>query len=212
MTKYRISELFATIQGEGSHVGRPCVLLRFQGCNLWTDQLKKSKVCPFCDTEQLHSGVEIDEQILFNKLIKAKPSPDCGLMLTGGEPMLQLNDAFVSWASNNFKWVDIETNGTVKEPFSNAPWRVVISCSPKCSGIKLTYVHQFKLLVPDKLHLLPEIKRMAGFNSASIFIQPVEVGGLNSAKTIANTKLAVELCMKEGYTLSLQMHKYAGIK
>lgn len=222
--KYDVSEIFYSIQGEGEHAGCPAIFLRFMHCNMWPDPSSPSPICPFCDTKQLHMGSKKDiGEILVSMgylltTIGDNVQPhQVGLVITGGEPMMQIDEGLIGLISK-FKWVDIETNGTVlPKGVSVETLRMItqgkltVSCSPKTSAIHdgLT-VDQFKVLIPDKEHLLPVVERVRNLQGrgADIYLQPVEKGGVDSVESQKNIQRCVLLSLTRGYKISLQLHKY----
>ena len=118
--QYRVNEVFYSIQGEGQHAGRPALFVRFAGCNL---------KCAFCDTEHSMQAKMTAKQIV-HTLERSQPvnHPTTHLVLTGGEPGLQIDAELVkALHKEHFYPVQVETNGTVKLP-KNCDW---ITCSPK---------------------------------------------------------------------------------
>lgn len=111
----KINEIFYSLQGEGAHTGIPSVFIRFSGCNL---------ACPFCDTQH-QNGVLISDDEIIRKI---NIFPAKWIILTGGEPALHIDAAFVKRIKEETgKKVAIETNGTVKLP-EGIDW---ITVSPK---------------------------------------------------------------------------------
>ena len=110
----KINEIFYSLQGEGFHTGTPALFIRFSGCNL---------KCSFCDTKHEEGEWMSDEDIV----AKAKECPAKMVVLTGGEPSLWIDEAFVEKLHQAGKYVCIETNGTHPIPDS-VDW---ITCSPK---------------------------------------------------------------------------------
>lgn len=208
------------------------MFIRFSRCNLWADPLEKSKVCPFCDTPQLHNATEMTaEQILHD--LQALRSTDvvsrgynhCGLVISGGEPLLQLDHDLLRRLAPLFPWIDVETNGTVTPKFSlmhEGFQNVFISCSPKTKIIP-DWADWYKLLIPDKEHLLQNVldvvaSRMLESLSfrprvpTRIYLQAVEAGGIDSPQTKQSIDRAVALCLRHGIPLSFQSHKLLGLK
>ena len=116
MGRYRVNDIFYSIQGEGCWTGTPMVFLRLSGCNLH---------CPFCDTD-FSASSELDESEIIKRLKEV--SPDCtALCITGGEPSLQLDDGLVSALHDAGYRIHVETNGTRPLP-AGIDW---ITLSPK---------------------------------------------------------------------------------
>jgi organic radical activating enzyme len=136
--------------------------------------------------------------------------PKHGLILTGGEPLMQLDQPLLDALAQRFLWIDIETNGTL--PFNLVkPPNVFISCSPKTSLIRVT-ADWYKVLIPHKRHLLEHVSMLAQVNNAPIYVQPVEIGGYHSALTQEHIATCIRLCTMRGYLLSLQLHKIIGVR
>jgi 7-carboxy-7-deazaguanine synthase (Cx14CxxC type) len=135
---YQIREIFYTLQGEGFHTGRPSVFCRFSGCNLWSgrESDRSNSVCRFCDTDFIgtngeNGGKYNDCNTLVEKILRvwgaetALASPF--VVLTGGEPLLQVDDNLVACMHEHGCVIAVETNGTIS-PTAGIDW---ICCSPK---------------------------------------------------------------------------------
>src|SRR6185437_14394867 len=120
---YSVKEIFYTLQGEGARTGRPAVFLRFAGCNLWSglEQDRATATCKFCDTEFVGTdgtggGKFPDAATLASKVKAAWPAHEGGkpyVVCTGGEPLLQLDDALIAALHDEGFEIAIETNGTL---------------------------------------------------------------------------------------------------
>ena len=115
----KINEIFYSLQGEGYHTGTPAVFIRFSGCNL---------KCSFCDTRHEEGVLMSDDEII----AEVGKYPAVTVILTGGEPSLWIDEAFIDRLHQAGKYVCIETNGTNPLP-KNIDW---VTCSPK-QGVKL---------------------------------------------------------------------------
>ena len=212
---YTVKEIFYTLQGEGFQTGRPAVLCRFSGCNLWTGREldRADAVCKFCDTDFF--GVAIDGgkfatpselagrvASLWPKdtAVGSKPYVVC----TGGEPLLQLDSALVeAFHAEGFE-VAVETNGTQVAP-PGIDW---ICVSPKANAaLRLINGDELKLVYPQtEPEAQPECFEHLRFRHFSL--QPMD--GPNLAD---NTRLAVEYCLGHPkWRLSLQTHKLLGLR
>ena len=152
---YRVKELVFTLQGEGANAGRPAVLCRFAGCNLWSglEKDRAAAVCAFCDTDFL--GTDGDGGGIFTgarelaAAAKAKwaVAPGSPLVVcTGGEPLLQLDAAAAAALGDAGFYVAIETNGTLPVP-DGVDW---ICVSPKSGvGLALTSGDELKFVFPQ---------------------------------------------------------------
>jgi 7-carboxy-7-deazaguanine synthase len=208
---YSVKELFYTLQGEGAMTGRPAVFCRFAGCNLWSglDRDRDSAVCRFCDTDFI--GVDgpgggkfkTAEQLAVT-VAAAWPEGQAGVpyvVCTGGEPLLQLDQALVDALHAKGFEVAVETNGTQPAP-EGLDW---ICMSPKSAapvvlmqGNELKLVHPQTDAWPDKFE---------DMDFEHFFLQPMD--GPNRDE---NTRLAVEYCKANPkWRLSLQTHKILGI-
>lgn len=209
---YAVKEIFYTLQGEGAHAGRPAVFCRFSGCNLWSGREadRDEAVCRFCDTDFVGTDGEGGGKFataddLARAVAATWPSPGGGgrpyVVCTGGEPLLQLDDAAVrAFHAHGFE-VGVETNGTVLPP-GGIDW---ICVSPKAgSDLKLRQGDELKVVFPQA-GLDPG--DLASLDFRHRFIQPMD-GLLRSKHTAA----AVAYCLANPtWRLSLQTHKYLGI-
>jgi organic radical activating enzyme len=131
MAKYRVNEIYYTIQGEGVRYGIPHVFVRFAECNL---------ACGFCDTE-FESFVEMSAEEIYNEVVKLG-GPCKNVMFCGGEPLLQLDGELISWFAADGYFIAVETNGTREIP-DLIDW---VACSPKVAehAIKPMFVDELK--------------------------------------------------------------------
>src|ERR1017187_1965143 len=210
--KYSIKEIFYTLQGEGAQTGRPAVFCRFSGCNLWSGREidRTAAICQFCDTDFL--GVNGPGGNRFSSagsvadaVADQWPRQWDGhrfVVCTGGEPLLQLDQALVDALHQRGFQVAIETNGTVAVP-SGVDW---ICVSPKArSELLLRDGDELKLVYPQT-GAEPERFRFLAFQH--FFLQPMD-----GPEQQANTRLALEYCLAHPqWKLSLQTHKQLGIR
>lgn len=189
--KYKINEIFYSIQGEGFHTGTPAVFIRFSGCNL---------KCPWCDTDHA-KGIMYTKEELENEVEKlTHGNKNILIVFTGGEPTLQLKEN-EELLSNYYR--AIETNGTNKVP-DWVNWKTV---SPK-TDIKLDEFKNY----PDEIKVVFEPQRMEYINyvktlGSRLYLQPLEQNGkMNIEETINYIKENPE------FTLSIQLHKLIGVK
>jgi 7-carboxy-7-deazaguanine synthase (Cx14CxxC type) len=208
---YAVKEIFYTLQGEGAQAGRPSVFCRFAGCNLWSgrEEDRSTAVCQFCDTEFVGTdgtagGRFADAEALADAVAAHWPGGGRPFVVcTGGEPLLQLDDALVDALHQRGFEVAIETNGTVAPAPAGIDW---ICVSPKAGApLRLTAGNELKLVVPQPGLELEALEALAFGRFA---VQPMDGPGV-----VANTKLAVELCLRRPkWQLSLQTHKLLGIR
>jgi len=210
---YLVKEIYYTLQGEGTHAGRPAVFCRFSYCNLWTGREKDlwRATCQFCDTDfvgtdgpgggrfatakELAAAVSAAWQAQANN--RAIPYVVC----TGGEPLLQLDEAAIDALHAARFAVGVETNGTRRAP-AGLDW---VCVSPKAgTTLQLTCGDELKLVYPQK-GAPPEAFENLDF--PRLLLQPMD--GLEREK---HTRMAVEYCLAHPqWRLSLQTHKYLGI-
>jgi len=212
---YQIKEVFYTLQGEGAQSGRPSVFCRFAGCNLWSgrEEDRTKAVCQFCDTNfvgadgagggRFESAADLAEQIL--SFWPRGETQSRFTVLTGGEPLLQLDEALIDELHRRSFQVAVETNGTVPAP-SGLDW---ICVSPKAGA---PWVQRFgdelKLIYPQP-GLMPQdvVRELADLNFSHWWLQPMDGPALAD-----HTKGAVQHCLKDPrWRLSLQTHKFIGI-
>jgi 7-carboxy-7-deazaguanine synthase (Cx14CxxC type) len=208
---YSVKELFYTLQGEGAQAGRAAVFCRFAGCNLWSGREadRAQAVCSFCDTDFVGTdgpggGKFAGAQELAAAVDAQWPSGAGGRKLvvcTGGEPLLQLDEAAIDALHGSGFEVAVETNGTQPAP-RGLDW---ICVSPKASApVVLTSGHELKLVYPQP-DAQPE--RFAALDFRHFFLQPMD----GPDRTL-NTQLAVEYCLAHPqWRLSVQTHKVVGI-
>ena len=208
---YRVKSIFGpTIQGEGLHQGRPCVFLRLAGCNAWDGRIetRAASACPYCDTD-FRGGEELNLSEIVTRLSAVSTGPQQGLVLTGGEPLLQADASLLATLGARFPWVDIETNGTRTCP--QRPDNVFISCSPKrVRGQDVVAAPDWwKVLIPDQQEFLPQ----ALASGKPVFVQPTcPDAGPDGAVYAANLQRCLELCFTHGCRLSIQLHKVIGVE
>lgn len=178
----KINEIFYSLQGEGFHTGTPALFIRFSGCNL---------KCSFCDTKHEEGEWMSDEDIV----AKAKECPAKMVVLTGGEPSLWIDEAFVEKLHQAGKYVCIETNGTHPIPDS-VDW---ITCSPKGAPVVLTRIDEVKVVYTGDEDVEPYLSLPAQVH----FLQPC---------SCKNTQEVVAYIQEHPrWRLSLQTHKWIGI-
>lgn len=209
---YSVKEIFYTLQGEGLHAGRPAVFCRFAGCNLWSGREvdRSDAVCRFCDTEFVGTdgtlgGKFIDARALATRIASLWPTIATEhrfVVLTGGEPLLQVDQALVDALHELSFKVAVETNGTIKVP-NGIDW---ICVSPK-SGAPMvqTSGQELKLVYPQEA-LRPSDFEQFAFDY--FFLQPMD--GQNRLK---NTSIVLAYCQDNPrWRLSIQTHKILDIR
>lgn len=207
---YTVKELFKTLQGEGAHAGRAAVFCRFAGCNLWTgrEQDRETAVCRFCDTDFVGTdgpgGGKFTEAEALAGAIEREWAGAGGaryVVFTGGEPLLQLDEALIAAVHARGFEIAIETNGT-RTPPPGVDW---ICVSPKAgAALSLTSGDELKLVYPQP-DAPPEA--FASLDFRHFFLQPMD-----GAAREANTAAAAAYCMANPtWRLSLQTHKLIGL-
>jgi len=209
---YQVKEIFYTLQGEGMNAGRPAVFCRFAGCNLWSGHEKDraSAVCRFCDTDFVgvdgtcggKYGTAEALAAAIERLWPGKESEGRFAVLTGGEPALQADAAFIDTLHARGFLVAIETNGTLELP-EGIDW---ICVSPKAeAALKVQKGNELKLVYPQ-----------AGASPSAYEHLPFEhflLQPMDGPDVRANTERAVAYCMEHPkWRLSLQTHKFLGIR
>ena len=199
-----VKELFYSLQGEGHYTGTAAVFCRFSGCNKWSGRPsdKAKSACPFCDTNFV-GGEKFTEDALVEAITKLWPGGGRPrVVLTGGEPALQLTASLISNLKKLNYEVAVETNGSVPLPVSGPYW---VTVSPKDENPVVTSGHELKVLWPNpKTH--PQNYQMLDFRY--FYVQPID-----DENYAENMRTAVEYCLANPqWALSLQQHKIVGIQ
>jgi 7-carboxy-7-deazaguanine synthase (Cx14CxxC type) len=202
---YTVKEIFYTLQGEGANAGRPAVFCRFSGCNLWTGREvdRATAVCTFCDTDFVGvdgegGGKFTTADALADACAQvAGPSAARFVVLTGGEPMLQVDEALIDALHARGFEIAIETNGTLPVPRA-IDW---ICVSPKAgTDLQQRSCDELKLVYPQP-DLDPETVEGLAFTHR--YLQPMD-----GPDAKANTDRAIAYCKAHpGWRLSVQTHK-----
>jgi 7-carboxy-7-deazaguanine synthase (Cx14CxxC type) len=207
---YAVKEIFLTLQGEGGQAGRPAVFCRFAGCNLWSglERDRAKAVCTFCDTDFVgmdgEGGGRFADADALAEAVQAawRGGPDNRLtVLTGGEPLLQVDDALVAALHARGFSIALETNGTLPAP-AGVDW---ICVSPKADApVVQTRGQELKLVFPQQG---VDPARFEAWDFERFLLQPMD----SPART-ANTEAAIAYCLAHPrWRLSVQTHKYLGI-
>ena len=214
---YSVKEIFYTLQGEGAHSGRPAVFVRFAGCNLWSgrEQDRAEAICNFCDTDFVGTdGVNgarfEDAQSLakmaakVGQLSSTPPSSfpqSLMVVLTGGEPLLQVDEALIKALKQEGFYVAIETNGTLRAP-PGLDW---ICVSPKM-GSKLVQRCGNELKVVFGQEGL-DLTAFVELDFDHFYLQPMDCKDIDLL-----TKDAIAYCKAHPqWKLSVQSHKFLDI-
>ena len=208
---YAVKEIFLTLQGEGAHAGRAAVFCRFSGCNLWSgrEQDRASATCKFCDTDFVGTdGTLGGRYATSDDLADAIASQWAGehgyryVVLTGGEPLLQVDADLIDALHARGFSIGLETNGTIEVP-DGVDW---ICVSPKAGAeLRVRRGDELKLVYPQAGAMPPAFAELA-FERFSL--QPMD-----GPDVAANTERAVNYCIRHPqWRLSLQTHKTLGIR
>jgi len=212
---YQVKEIFYTLQGEGANAGRPAVFCRFAGCNLWSgrEQDRAGAICQFCDTDFVGTdgtlGGRFDTaQALAAQIAALWPVNDKAhrfVVLTGGEPLLQVDDALVdALHAQDFK-IAVETNGTLAAP-GGIDW---ICVSPKAGAPWVQRQGQeLKVVWPQAGFSADELQAMQELAFEYHHLQP-----LDDVFRTRNTAACIAICLAQPvWKLSLHTHKMTGIR
>lgn len=186
----KVNEIFYSLQGEGFHTGTPAVFLRLSGCNLR---------CRFCDTSH-QEGTEMAEGEILERVLTY---PSRHIVITGGEPSLQLTDSLVEILHNAGFYIQVETNGTHPLP-EDVDW---VTCSPKGDApVALKRIDELKVV-----YLGQDVEEIANrYAAMHYFLQPCSSpeydGGSNTSATVRY------ILDHPHWRLSLQTHKLIGIE
>lgn len=208
---YAVKEIFYTLQGEGRNTGRAAVFCRFSGCNLWSGREadRAGAVCRFCDTDfagfdqtggRFGTSGALADAILgaWGGHATARPF----VVLTGGEPLLQVDPALLAALRGRRFEIAIETNGTIAVP-SGVDW---VCVSPKAGApLAVTRGDEIKLVYPQP-GLAPE--SLEGLAFDHFLLSPMD-----GPAAEANTAEAVAYCLAHPrWRLNVQTHKFLGIR
>jgi 7-carboxy-7-deazaguanine synthase len=210
MGSYAVKEMFLTLQGEGMQVGRRAVFLRFAGCNLWTgrEEDRAHAQCRFCDTDFVgmdgDNGARYpDAEALADKVLALWGEvPGRFLVMTGGEPLLQVDDALVAALKARGFEIAVETNGTQVAP-EGIDW---ICVSPKAgTEIVQRRGQELKLVWPQP-GINPD--ELAEWDFEHFLLQPMDGPNLSDAREAA----IAYILEHPVWRLSTQTHKVVGIR
>ena len=208
--KYSVKEIYYTLQGEGYHTGRPAVFIRFSGCNLWTGHEKdrSGAICDWCDTDfvgtnGINGGKFSVKEIIniINSQWKGNVLSEPYVVCTGGEPLLQMDEALIKAIHKAGFEIGLETNGTMIPP-DGIDW---ICVSPKANAdLILKNGNELKVVYPQ-CGMNPRVHEKLKFDH--FYIQPMD--GINQTENIKRSEKFVLNHPK--WKLSLQTHKILGI-
>ena len=206
---YAVKEIFLTLQGEGMQQGARAVFLRFAGCNLWTgrEEDRHKAICQFCDTEfvgtdGVNGGKFAVAENLAGKVaeIWGEGRADRLVVITGGEPLLQLDAALIDALHAEGFRIAVESNGTIEAP-AGIDWLCI---SPKHgSELVQTKGDELKLVWPQPF----DLDALEALDFDHFLLQPMDGDDVE-----ANTDAAIALVMdRPKWRLTLQAHKLLGL-
>lgn len=216
--RYAVKEIFYTLQGEGQHAGRPAVFCRMAGCNLWSglERDRHRAQCSFCDTDFTGTngtlGGKYQAEELADTLSQLWPAdhPQSRFaVMTGGEPLLQIDLQLLNALHARGFYVAVESNGTVAitEDIHHAiDWLCI---SPKAgTELAIRQGSELKVVVPqNSLHL----DTLSQLDFQHFRLQPMDSG--DSIINRKNQQWALEYCLRNPqWKLSMQTHKMLGIR
>jgi 7-carboxy-7-deazaguanine synthase (Cx14CxxC type) len=206
---YKVKEIYYTIQGEGYYTGRPAVFCRMSGCNLWSglEKDRNTAICKFCDTDfwgiDGQNGGKYKAEDLAKVIKSLWPTSDTPVfvVITGGEPTLQLDEALVETLHSEGIEIAIETNGTLPLP-KGIDW---VCVSPKSnSEIVVIKGDELKLVYPQAEN---DPHQFIHLDFNHFYLQP-----LDDENQSAHIKKCIDYVQHHPqWRLSLQMHKIIGI-
>jgi organic radical activating enzyme len=200
----KVNEIFYSLQGEGVYTGTAAVFLRLSGCNM---------KCWFCDTKGHEQGTEMTEEEIAERVSQY---PARHIVITGGEPTMQLNARLTQLLHEKGFYIQIETNGALPlKEGTEVDW---ITCSPKGNEIKIQRIDELKLLfIKEYLEKYKEVK------ASQRCLQPLDEGG-QEVQTLASQAGSSRFASSRGvqevisyikehpqWRLSLQTHKLINI-
>jgi 7-carboxy-7-deazaguanine synthase len=209
---YQVKEIFYTLQGEGANAGRPAVFCRFAGCNLWSGREldRATAVCQFCDTDFVGTdgtlgGKFASADALADQIATQWPTPDQSnrfVVMTGGEPLLQVDTTLIDALHARGFEIAVETNGTIAAP-AGIDW---ICVSPKSGAPWVQRAGQeLKVVWPQAGFEMAELEA-ADFENR--YLQPMD-----NILRADNTEKCIAMCLQNPkWRLSLQTHKITGIQ
>ncbi len=201
---YAVKEIFLSPQGEGANIGRTAVFIRFAGCNLWSgrDADRDAAVCRFCDTDFVGGRRHAGEALVAMAAALWRGEGRRFCVLTGGEPLLQVDKDLVDMLKGQGFTVAVETNGTRALPCP-LDW---VCCSPKAGApLVLDRADELKLVYPQA-GLSPD--DLGGFRAAVRWLSPMDGPAL-----AANTAAAGAYCLAHpDWRLAIQAHKHWGVR
>lgn len=187
--RYRINEIFYSLQGEGFNTGRAAVFIRMAGCN---------RDCPFCDTNHTPHTLLTSAEIVS----EAASHPARFAVITGGEPLMQLDSELIDSLHAQGFTIAVETNGSLPVP-KGVDW---VTCSPKQKPWLLTEADELKVLFTTETEILAASKAIKAKHH---FLQPL----YDASTQTTNVAEAINFILRNPeWRLSLQTHRMLGIR
>ena len=195
----KINETFLSLQGEGYFTGTPAFFLRFSGCNLQ---------CPFCDTQH-QSFTEMTEEEIVQEACRHEVRH---IVITGGEPALQLTQSLVNKLHEAGFFIQVETNGTLPLP-EGIDWVTVSPKTPPLPPFRGRSVNELKILfkgdgTDPESFISPLLGEGLG---VKLYLQPLDTGDAERNRIILRETIDY-IMQHPKWSLSLQTHKFLGIK
>jgi 7-carboxy-7-deazaguanine synthase len=208
---YAVKEIFLTLQGEGVHSGRRAVFVRFAGCNLWSgrEEDRATAICKFCDTDFVGTdgaggGKFVDAEALANVAVSfwGGTTDQRYVVLTGGEPMLQIDATLIDALHARQFEIGVESNGTI----AAVPGIDWLCISPKAgSNVIQRSGNELKLVWPQSGS---DPEAMTDWDFNHFLIQPMD-----GAKADQATEAAIQFVLDHPrWRLTTQTHKHLGLR
>ena len=196
----KINEIFYSLQGEGNFTGHPAIFVRFAGCNL---------SCDFCDTQHQHGVDMAEDEIIF----EVSKYPAGHVVLTGGEPTLQITASLITKLHKAGKFVQIETNGT--RPISEELLKLIdwITCSPKYGHApNIQRIDELKIVFDrERLEDIDKLNHVEATFRQCYYLQPCDRG--DEAWNAENLNACINfILVNPKWKLSLQTQKMLNLR
>jgi len=214
---YSFKEIFLTLQGEGGQAGRVAVFARFAGCNLWSgrEQDRATAACAFCDTDFVGTDGDNGGKFATPRDVAAaldaqwsdRDPAQKSVVFTGGEPLLQLDEALIAAVKQAGYFIAVESNGTLRAP-EGIDWLCV---SPKGENrLHQTSGQELKLVWPQAGVDPAEFE---GLNFERFFLQPKDPLDQDPQTRAAHTQAVIDYCLAHPkWRMSVQTHKMVGLR
>ncbi len=202
--RLKVNEIFYSLQGEGKFTGTAAVFVRLSGCNMH---------CPFCDTQH-QQGSEMTEQQIIDAIM---PYPARHIVITGGEPAMQLTATLTTLLHKHGWFIQMETNGSL--PLADGCAVDWITCSPKDLPLRIQRIDELKVLFDTRLQdNAVRISQLADVKAQEYRLQPVDAsmeltGHELHEQNIKNLEATINYILQNPkWKLSLQTHKIINVR